>query len=180
MIAISDMTYRNRTLNLFEQVYTSGWWSNLRRMLGCRSCELLELGALAEHWTVRNRRFAGRQMVPISEIRGSENRMHDFDADFRPRGRHTVERWCRVAEAWWAGVELPPVELIQVGDAYFVRDGHHRISVARTFGAREIDALVTVWVVDRRLSWPQPMATTPIQRDPVMRAADQPLAAPYH
>jgi hypothetical protein len=176
MTTISAITNRNGTLNLFEQVYTPGWWSNLRRMLRRRSRELLALGALADSGTVRNRRFSGRQMVPLRAIRGSENRVHDFDADFRPCRRHTIERWCRVAEAWQAGVALPPVELIQVGDVYFVRDGHHRISVAIVFGAREIDALVTLWEVESRLPAPQPAATPPMHHGCDVGVADQPAA----
>src|SRR6266508_370226 len=173
MMAISAMTHANPTVHLFEQACMPGWQTTLRRIFRRRSCELLELGALMSNWTLRTRRFAGRQMVPIGQILGSESRANDFDAEFRPRERHTAARWCRVAEAWQAGVELPPVELIQVGDAYFVRDGHHRISVARTFGAREIDALVTVWEVDGRLPWQQPTATTAAQLAPDMLAADQ-------
>jgi ParB-like chromosome segregation protein Spo0J len=45
------------------------------------------------------------------------------------------------------GVTLPPVELIQVGDTYFVVDGHHRISAARALKVDHIDATVTVWEV---------------------------------
>ena len=56
-----------------------------------------------------------------------------------------------MAEAWLEGVALPPVELIRGGDVYFVRDGHHRISVAAACEAREIDALVTVWEVEGAL-----------------------------
>jgi hypothetical protein len=48
---------------------------------------------------------------------------------------------------------LPPVELIQVGDVYFVRDGHHRISVARMMGQDSIDAEVTVWETAGLLPW---------------------------
>jgi hypothetical protein len=60
-----------------------------------------------------------------------------------------------VAKARLKGVTLPPVELIQVGDVYFVRDGHHRISVARAFGQEHVDAEVTVWEVTESLSHEQ-------------------------
>jgi hypothetical protein len=53
-------------------------------------------------------------------------------------------RWLSVARALEKGVALPPVELIQLGDRYFVRDGHHRISVARAMRQDEIEATVTV------------------------------------
>jgi hypothetical protein len=58
-----------------------------------------------------------------------------------------------VAEAMYMGVPLPPVHLIQVGDVYFVRDGHHRISVAKALGQTQIEANVTVWNVAGALPW---------------------------
>ena len=69
----------------------------------------------------------------------------DFDAQFRPTQTHSQGRWLSVATARLQGVPLPPVELIQVGDTYFVRDGHHRVSVARALGELDIDAEVRVW-----------------------------------
>ncbi len=76
-----------------------------------------------------------------------EGRCDDFDVGFHPLKEHTEERWVSVARAQLRGLGLPPVELIQVGDAYFVCDGHHRISVAAALGQQEIDAVVTVWQV---------------------------------
>jgi hypothetical protein len=84
------------------------------------------------------------QTVPIDRIRGSENRCGDFDQDFRPLQGHTRERWLSVATARMSGVCLPPVELLAVGDEYYVRDGHHRISVAHTLGEQFIEATVMV------------------------------------
>ncbi len=68
----------------------------------------------------------------------------DFDIDFYPAQERTENRWLQVATAFLRGVSLPPVELIQLGDTYFVVDGHHRISVARTLRHTHIDAVVTV------------------------------------
>ncbi len=89
-------------------------------------------------------RYAGVREVAIGCIRGSEGREHDFDDHFNPLSETTRQRWQNVAKAYALGVGLPPVELIQVGEQYFVRDGHHRISVARAFGHKTIDAEVTV------------------------------------
>jgi hypothetical protein len=86
----------------------------------------------------------GLQIVPISAIRGSENRTRDFDLDFNPLTEHTQERWIRLYEAWQAGEGLPPVTLTRKGDTYYVRDGHHRISIARSMGQEYIEAEVTV------------------------------------
>jgi hypothetical protein len=78
--------------------------------------------------------------VPLDKIVGSEGRVQDFDKQFRPLVKHTRDRWVGVAIAHRQGINLPPVELIQVGDEYYIRDGHHRISVAKTFGQATIEA----------------------------------------
>ena len=96
---------------------------------------------------LQNRHYAGIQMVAIERIRGSEGRSRDFDRNFRPLQAHTEGRWRSVAMARQEGKALPPVTLVQVGEAYFCLDGHHRISVARALGAHEIEAEVTVWQV---------------------------------
>ena len=87
------------------------------------------------------------QSVPITRIKGSvsEGRTHDFDANFRPLKQHNKDRWLGLAAAKQRGVKVPPVGLVKVGEDYFVRDGHHRISVARAMEQTEIRANVTVW-----------------------------------
>lgn len=82
--------------------------------------------------------------MPINRIKGSEGRSGDFDCDFNPMHTRTIDRWISVAVARSYGAILPAVELIQVGEDYFVRDGHHRISVARAFGEEYVDAKVVV------------------------------------
>ena len=91
--------------------------------------------------------LADVQSVPITRIKGSvsEGRTHDFDAEFRPLKQHNKDRWLGLAAAKQQGVKVPPVGLVKVGEDYFVRDGHHRISVARAMEQAEIRANVTVW-----------------------------------
>lgn len=91
--------------------------------------------------------------VEIACICGSENRVADFDRDFNPLQMHTQARWLSIAAAMQRGRFLPPVALIQVGERYFVRDGHHRISVARALGQKAIEATVEIWHVDQPLPW---------------------------
>ena len=67
-----------------------------------------------------------------------------------------MSRWLGVAAARDHGKVLPPVVLVQVGGVYFVRDGHHRISVARALGQLDIEAEVTVWQVSGPLPWDAP------------------------
>ncbi len=111
------------------------------------SGHLLDLSEIEGTCRVEARSYAGLHTVPIEQIRGSEGRSNDFDRDFHPLQDHCQGRWLRIAEACDQGKVLPPVVLVQVGEVYFVRDGHHRISVARALGQLDIEAEVTVWHV---------------------------------
>lgn len=117
----------------------------LQSALTRRPRQLLELPAARSSGAMGGGRYAGLKTVSIARIRGSEGRSSDFDREFYPLRPHDAGRWMSVAAAREDGVALPPVQLIQVGDAYYVRDGHHRISVARAMGQLEIEAEVTVW-----------------------------------
>jgi hypothetical protein len=86
--------------------------------------------------------YRGTQTVPLSKIIGSVDRYRDFDRAFGPAQDYTAHKWKSIARAFYDDVSLPPVKLYKVGDAYFVLDGHHRVSVARDQGAEFIDAEV--------------------------------------
>jgi hypothetical protein len=92
---------------------------------------------------VSSSHYVGVMTVPVEQIRGSEGRVDDFDASFRPLKAHLRYRWVSVARAYMANKSLPPVELFRIGDDYFIRDGHHRVSVARVIGQQSVDAVVT-------------------------------------
>jgi len=85
----------------------------------------------------------GMLEVPIDQICGTEGRQNDFDIDFNPLRKESRDRWVGVFNAWMRGIVLGPIQLVKVGDSYYVRDGHHRISVVRTLGLRFIEAVVT-------------------------------------
>jgi hypothetical protein len=105
------------------------------------------------HQQLAESRYAGLQPVPIDLIRGSESRVDDFDIHFNPLREKMRDRWLSIAMAYSQGVALPPVSLIQVGGIYFVRDGHHRISVALARGQEVIDAEVIVIEYRGSLPW---------------------------
>lgn len=86
--------------------------------------------------------YRGVQTVPLAKIVGSVDRYRDFDRAFMPTQSHTEDRWRRVNRAWYRDVSLPPIVLYQVGEVYFVVDGHHRVSVARDKGQEFLDAEV--------------------------------------
>ena len=104
---------------------------------------------------------AGLRTVSIDQILGSEGRSTDFDRDFYPLKDHNRERWLGIAIARQEGKALPPVVLVQIGKVYFVRDGHHRISVARALGQEAIEARVTTCQVSGPLPWEAAPASQP-------------------
>jgi hypothetical protein len=91
----------------------------------------------------RGERSLGIQVVPLDQIVGSVDKVKDFDRRFRPTSDRSRQRWQRMAEKSRMGEYFPPIDLYKLGSLYFVIDGHHRVSVARAQGAREIEAHVT-------------------------------------
>jgi hypothetical protein len=94
------------------------------------------LGYVSEH-------YAGKAVVPLDAIVGTVDRGRDFDRRFRPTSGRVRSRWEHIATAMRRGEAMPPVDLVRIGQIYFVRDGHHRVSVARALGHTDIDANVT-------------------------------------
>lgn len=87
--------------------------------------------------------YAGITTVPVDRIVGSEGRYRDFNRHFLPKKEHLRARWTSVDRTRYQDIILPPVRLYEMGGVYFVRDGNHRVSVARSMGQIEIDAEVT-------------------------------------
>ena len=85
----------------------------------------------------------GLREIPLDSIIGSVGRYADFTRSFLPKRDSYEGRWARVMVAANSLVGLPPIEVYQVGEAYFVRDGNHRVSVARQMGLDVIEAYVT-------------------------------------
>jgi hypothetical protein len=88
-------------------------------------------------------RRLGPQVIPLDSIVGTVDRTREFDRQFRPTSGRGRARWERVAAAMRRGESLPPIDVYRIGELHFVRDGHHRVSVARTLGRSDIDAYVT-------------------------------------
>ena len=110
----------------------------------------------------RGERHLGLQVIPLDSIVGSVDRSREFDRRFRPTSRRVRDRWQRIAAAQRRGEAMPPISVYRIGDMHFVEDGHHRVSVARAQGRRDIDAYVTE-------------VLTEVDPDSGLRAADLPL-----
>lgn len=113
----------------------------LSRILG-RNMHMLNLAEIRSQNPKENKVYIGSRTVQIDRIRGSESRCDDFDVNLRPLHDHLRQRWIDVAVARLSGASLPAVELIHIGGFYFIRDGHHRVSIARALGEKYIDAIV--------------------------------------
>jgi hypothetical protein len=129
---------RRIAIKMFNQAYGKGIRNQIRAKLTGKSIKLQNLSHQPQHTNGKS----GTVIVSLDKIIGTEGRSKDFDKDFHPLKKHNLERWVNIAVAREMGVILPAVELIQVGDEYYVRDGHHRISVAKALGQLEIDARI--------------------------------------
>jgi hypothetical protein len=88
-------------------------------------------------------RSLGLHALPLDSIVGTVDRQTGFDREFRPTTSRVRTRWERIAAAMRRGDPLPPISVYRIGEVHFVRDGHHRVSVARALGLNELDAFVT-------------------------------------
>ena len=143
----------NTALNRFNAILVTGKFARLISRALQRPQSLYDLNALKPALGLRGSFYAGMQVVPIRSIIGSEGRITDFDMDFHPISEASRERWVNMAMAHLAGLPLPSVKLIRVDNAYFVRDGHHRISVSRAFGQLAMDAEVITWKAEPPFPW---------------------------
>jgi hypothetical protein len=106
------------------------------------SNRLLSFDGVRRELFANNRLYRGMRVVEVDEIVGSVGRWRDFDRSFLPARASIGEKWKRIGRAFQRGEELPPVELYEIGDAYFVVDGHHRVSVARYHDVPTLEAAV--------------------------------------
>jgi len=88
-------------------------------------------------------RSLGLQTISLDSIVGTVDRGREFDRSFRPTSGRVRERWERIALAQRQGRDMPPIDVYRVGELHFVKDGHHRVSVARALGRETIEAYVT-------------------------------------
>jgi hypothetical protein len=145
---------------LFDEMESRQAWSKARRgvvvqkvVCAIQDCSLdLIPFEDARHLLHLNQKIClGLHEIELEKIRGSVGRYQDFTSAFLPRRDNLSERWQRVRSAGLSK-GLPPIELYKVGEAYFVLDGNHRVSIARTEGNKTIDAFVCEYISPQELS----------------------------
>ncbi len=132
----------NRASEDFNKARSLSKLFSMLNLLRPEKRELLSFYEVKSLLRPRKEKYLGMQVVDISSIGGSEGRYKDFNKAFLPRKEHLRHRWESIDRAHLTDVILPPIKLYKIGGAYFVRDGNHRVSVARTQGVEAIDAEV--------------------------------------
>ena len=129
----------------FEAARSRAFRRAIRAALTGRARQLQSFNTVLGAVGAEGRSFGGLQEIPLDKVVGSaasESKSGDFDPAFLPVTRRLRERWTRIYTAMVEGDELPPIDVYKVDDAYYVIDGHHRVSVARSLGRDVINARV--------------------------------------
>ena len=135
----------------FERARRKAFVDELISIVSGKPNWLMSFEDVRQALPIQGQHYKGHAEVPVSSIIGSVDRYHDFNRSFLPTQRHTRPRWESVDRAALSDITLPPVQLYKVGDVYFVKDGNHRVSVAKEKGAEYIDAEVIDCPVNVRL-----------------------------
>ena len=111
----------------WEQARRSAFIQDVLSAFTRRPTDLLPFEEVRQQLRLINAQYLGLRDVPLDQIVGSVGRYRDFTRAFSPRRRSLQERWRRINGLVAKGGGLPPIELYKVGDAFFVRDGNHRV-----------------------------------------------------
>lgn len=127
----------------FWNSYRRAFWRKLVTNILGKENQLLPYDAVRAELPFLGQRYLGLQTIPLDKIVGSVGRYRDFDRAFLPINKSNNQRWINIQVARYEDVELPPIDVYKIGDVYFVKDGNHRVSVARKRSQFSIDAIVT-------------------------------------
>lgn len=126
----------------FEQALRKGFWRSFFSWFKGKENRLLPFDEVRRLLPYQSQHYLGMRQIPVRQIIGSVGRYQDFDRAFLPRRSGLGSRWVSIDMAHLQDIILPPIEVYKIGDAYFVKDGNHRVSVARERGQEEIDAYI--------------------------------------
>lgn len=134
---------RNIAINDFNAAHRKASLKSAISHLTGEKIDLLSYGEVLKSLRLQGQVERGRQEIPLDNIIGSVGRYTDFTRDFLPRKSSDSQRWVSVKVATESLMGVPPIEVYKVGDYYFVRDGNHRVSIARQNGQSHIEAYIT-------------------------------------
>ena len=136
------MNSRQRASHDYDAALARAFWERIVATLTGEPDTLLPFDEARKRLRIRGERYRGVQAIPLRKIIGSVDRYADFNRHFLPNQHHTQGRWTAIAQAQYESRELPAIQVYQVGEVYFVKDGNHRVSVARKRHQEFIDAEV--------------------------------------
>ena len=126
----------------FNKARNKAFFSKIMNLMNSERDKLLSFHDVKDILKPKGEFYRGLQLVPIKLIVGSEGRYRDFNKYFLPKSEFIRTRWESINRAQRNLISLPPIQLYEIGGAYFVRDGNHRVSVAKINGGEDIDAEV--------------------------------------
>ena len=126
----------------FSRARGRAFLSQIQNFMNTDRDKLLSFHDVKSILKPKNEVYMGSKTIPIKLIVGSEGRYNDFNKFFLPKREHLRSRWQRVDEAHIKDIILPSIQLYEIGGVYFVRDGNHRVSVAKMQNVEFIDAEV--------------------------------------
>ena len=136
----------------FSRARNKAFINELQHFLNPDETKMISFNQIRAILKPQNQTYIGMKTIPISKIVGSEGRYKDFDNQFLPRNSFLKERWEHVDEAVIKDIILPPIHVYELGGLYFVRDGNHRVSVAKSKGVEFIDADIISLQTEIKLS----------------------------
>ena len=142
------MVSNTSSVSNFNNALFRSFFKSVYKKLKKQDDYLPDLGSIVEITKAKNEHYIGLREIPVDNIIGSEARYEDFDKDFLPKKAELQSRWSAIDSIMQQDKALPPIAVFMIGDYYFVRDGHHRVSVAKTRGQVYIDAEVTEYHID--------------------------------
>lgn len=126
----------------FSKAYGKALINEIAHFLSPKEANMISLGEIKSIIKPKNELYLGMKTIPVNKIIGSEGRYNDFDNEFFPKNQFMKNRWMHVDEANIESIVLPPIKVYELAGLYFVRDGNHRVSVAKLKGIEFIDAEV--------------------------------------
>lgn len=126
----------------FAKAKSKAFFNEIQHLLTPEEATLISLNDVKKLIKPQNETYVGMKTIPIEKVVGSEGRYQDFDNKFFPKSSHLKNRWQHVDEAAIQAIDLPPIKVYEISGLYFVRDGNHRVSVAKARGTEFIDAEV--------------------------------------
>ncbi len=139
---MSETLLSSETSEDFSKARNKALFNEIQHFLNPDETTLISFSDIKKMLKPGNETYLGMKTVPVKLIVGSESRYQDFDNRFFPKKMHLKTRWEHIDMAHIQDINLPPITLYELGGLYFVRDGNHRVSVAKAKNVEFIDAEV--------------------------------------